>query len=274
MASSIDRDQLFFLIGPLRTGSSLLSRCIDDHPAAICLCESEINRALFPDYCVEYHCHRMTLHGLSLQDAIALLDRKKQDDIGGFLLWHAQIRRRLSRLYSKGENCALGDKSPDYYRSPELVEHLVANYPLIYTVRDPRAILGSIECEPDVAEATRRERWETLSQNYSTWKPRLGAPNILCVKYEDLVESPEATMRAVYKHVGLPYTSRFMDQFCRPYPERFHWNTNLDRNTGARRDFDPKRTSYWRNDLRPDQVARATSNPLIVDFMDRFGYEA
>ena len=34
----------FVIVGPLRTDSSLLARCIDDHPTAMWLCESEINR--------------------------------------------------------------------------------------------------------------------------------------------------------------------------------------------------------------------------------------
>ncbi len=79
------RAGLFFAVGPLRTGSSLMARCIDDHPAAICLCESEINRALFKEYYLELHCERMVSHGLTLQEAIRFVDRKKQDDIPTWL---------------------------------------------------------------------------------------------------------------------------------------------------------------------------------------------
>ena len=44
----MNADRFFFIIGPLRTGSSLMARCIDDHPGSICLCESEINRNSAP----------------------------------------------------------------------------------------------------------------------------------------------------------------------------------------------------------------------------------
>ncbi len=56
-------------------------RCIDDHPSAICLCESEINRALFRDYIVRLHCERMVSHGLTWEEATGYLDRKNQDNV-------------------------------------------------------------------------------------------------------------------------------------------------------------------------------------------------
>lgn len=54
----------FSLVGALRTGSSLLARCLDDHPEVVCLCESEINRALYPRHCYSLHFRRMRNHGL------------------------------------------------------------------------------------------------------------------------------------------------------------------------------------------------------------------
>ncbi len=71
------RDDLFFVVGPLRTGASLLSRRLDDHADAVCLCESEINRALFRDSIVAHHRQRMNAHGMSTEEAIAYLDRKR-----------------------------------------------------------------------------------------------------------------------------------------------------------------------------------------------------
>src|SRR6478736_10204669 len=106
--------RMFFVIGPLRTGTSLLSRCIDDHPRAICLCESEINRALFTDYYVELHCMRMAAHGLTLDETIARLDRKKQEDLESWKRWFSEVAPRFSELYGKPDSAILGDKSPDF----------------------------------------------------------------------------------------------------------------------------------------------------------------
>jgi hypothetical protein len=265
--------KLFFIIGPLRTGSSLLVRCIDDHAGAIALCESEINRALFRDYLVEHHCRRMVAHGLALEQALLLLDRKKQDDVDSFKRWYDEVIPYLGYLYGKRGAPVAGDKSPDYYRSPELVTHLLSRFPLIYTVRDPRAILSSIESQDDATPDEKAERWGFLVANYVAWRPFLDAPNVLIVRYEDLVTNPRSAMRSVYTHLGLPYSSRFLEQFPRRLPERFLWRTTIDWQTGIRKDFDPSRISSWRSNLGEEQLGRVYSDATVVEFMRRFGYE-
>ena len=94
---------LFFIIGPLRTGSSLMSRCLDDHPQAICLCEAEINRALFQDYFVALHFRRMSRHGLAPDNIAELLNGRKQDDFSSLIGWYADSQQHFSRLYNKPE---------------------------------------------------------------------------------------------------------------------------------------------------------------------------
>jgi len=263
---------LFFLIGPLRTGSSLAARCVDDHPSVICLCESEINRALFDDYIVEHHSQRMRAHGFDLEATIRLLDRKKQNDVASLMNWYLGTFNPLRKLYQKPEASMLGDKSPDFAQSPKLVEHLAANFPLIYTVRDPRAILASIEVQNDATPEEKAERWTLLAQNYLAWKPHLDAPNVLSVRYEDLVSRPAPTMQAVYHHLGLPDSTRFLESFPRPCPGRFLWSTNVDFNTGLSKEFDASRLDSWKSKLTGDQLDRVRHDSVAAEFMERFGY--
>jgi hypothetical protein len=262
----------FFVIGPLRTGSSLMARCLDDHPAVICLCESEINRALFRDHYLKLHFRRMAAHGLSTQDTINLLDRKKQDDIASLTAWYREIAPQLSVLYGTQNLFALGDKSPDFYRSPKLVRNLAEAHRLIYTVRDPRAILWSIRAQRNVPWQDKMARWGSLVRNYLTWKPFLDASNVLVVRYEDLVRSPQATMTAVYDHLGLLYSPRFLRAFARPFPQRFLWHTAIDHETGFARDFDTSRMDHWRAHMSAEDLARLHADERVREFMDRFGY--
>jgi hypothetical protein len=272
--SRLTRAGLFFAVGPLRTGSSLMARCIDDHPGAICLCESEINRALFKDHYLELHCERMVSHGLTLQEAVHYLDRKKHNDIPSFFEWYSQVARHLAVLYGKGYLPAFGEKSPDFFESPELVGYLAANFPLIYTVRDPRAILRSIESQDNASPGLKALRWEALVQNYLAWKPFLSEPNLLIVRYEDLVRRPIETMLKVYEHLNLPRSLRFLESFPRRFPERFLWDTSVARESGVKRDFDTNRINLWKTTLRPEQLELVYSNPTIVEFLHRFGYES
>jgi hypothetical protein len=264
--------RLFFLVGPLRTGSSLLSRCIDDHPDAICLCESEINRALFPPYAIARHVWRMQEHGLDGQPLMELLDTRRQDNVGDWLGWYSAALPLLSRRYGKPDVRALGDKSPDFFTAPALVEAISASARLIYTVRDPRAILRSIFRQTDSTPAEKAERWEFLKANIRCWRPHWDRPNLLTVRYEDLVRDPVATMARVYAHLRLAPSTRFLEPFPRRDYQRFLWDTAVDWDSGGAGDFDPARAEVSDEELTDEQRGWVTGDSDIAGFCERFGY--
>ena len=266
-------NQPYFLVGPLRTGSSLLTRCIDDHPEAICLCESEINRALFRDYLLAYHCRRMNEHGIATEEALDLLEGRRQEDPASLIAWFEAARPRLAWAHGKPDHVLLGDKSPDFYRSPDLVKYLVRHHTLIYTTRDPRAIYASIYLDPEATPEAKAERWASLTDNFAVWSPYLEDRNILIVRYEDLIRMPRAIMNRVYRHLELPSSDRFLSPFPRLFPYRFLWNTAIDWETGIRKDFDLNRINSWAERLTADQIAACRSTQAIRHFMVRFGYD-
>ena len=263
----------FFLVGPLRTGSSLLSRCIDDHPDAICLCETEINRTLFPPYALSLHFMRMDKHGHGTQQVARLLDGRRQDKVEDWRGWFDAVVPLFCERYGKPSVRAFGDKSPDFFTAPALVEAIAASDRLIYTVRDPRSILRSIWKESeDSTEAEKEERWELLKRNIRCWRPHWDKRNLLPVRYEDLVREPVETMSGVYAHLGLEPSRRFLEPFVRPDHKRFMWDSAVDWETGASRDFDPARADVSDADLTAEQLRRVRDEPEIAAFSDRFGY--
>jgi hypothetical protein len=151
---------------------------------------------------------------------------------------------------------AFGDKSPDFYRSPQLVTHLAENYPLIYTVRDPRAIYCSIMRQQDASEQEKQERWADLAGNFLAWERHLDRDNVLCIRYEDLLTNPGETMASVYHHLGLEPSLRFLEPFARTEPSRFLWRTAVDWESGIGREFDTNRTEAWRQDSRNHTASR------------------
>jgi Sulfotransferase family len=212
-------------------------------------------------------------HGLTFEEIIGHLDRKKQGDIASWLNWYSEVALRLATLYGKPYLPAFGDKSPDFFQIPELVEHLAATYQLIYTVRDPRAILGSIEVQNDSSQIDKAERWDTLVQNYVAWKPYVDQPNVLVVRYEDLLTDPKTTMEQVYSHLHLPYSPRFLEPFPRLFPRRFLWETTVELESGIKKDFDASRIASWKTILTDEQISLACSNAIVREFMERFSYE-
>ena len=262
----------FFLIGPLRTGSSLLARCIDDHPDAICLCESEINRALFAPYALAHHVARMKAHGLPAQVALELLNGRRQDSVGDWRSWYSAVRPLLGERYGKSNLRALGDKSPDFFAAPALVEAIAGSELLFYTVRDPRAILRSIWRQTDSTPDEKAERWEFLKANIRCWRPHWDRPNVLTVRFEDLVGEPVATLARVYAHLGLAPSTRFLEPFRRLDHRRFLWDTAVDWDSGSPRDFDSSRAELEADDLTREHQGWVTGDPDIAGFIERFGY--
>ena len=262
----------FFVVGPLRTGSSLMARCIDDHEHAICLCESEINRALFPGHLVQLHAQRMNAHGFSSDQVIDLLDRRAPLDVRAMFTWYSACAPVAQRILGKPEIKAFGDKSPDFYQIPEAVALLASKVRLIYTVRDPRAIVRSIWNQPDTTEAAKESRWADLIGNVRAWRPHWHRPNLLVSRYEDLVRAPQAAMARVYAHIGLKNSHRFLQDFPRSHPRRFLWSTAVDLESGAMRSFDPARAEVGDDDIPLALRRRLDADPDIAAYRQQFGY--
>ncbi len=268
-----DATTLVFLVGPLRTGSSLLARCIDDHPDAICLCETEINRTLFAPYAIRHHVLRMDKHGFGSQQALELLDGRRQDSVDAWRGWYSAILPMVRERYGKPNARILGDKSPDFFTAPALVDAIAPAEKLIYTVRDPRAILRSIwGPKEDSTEEQKEERWDFLKRNIRCWKSHWDRPNLLPVRYEDLVRAPMETMNRVYAHNGLEPSARFLESFPRADHKRFLWNSAVDWTTGTAKAFDPARAEIGWEDLTAGQIRLVRDDPDIAAFAGRFGY--
>lgn len=262
----------FFLIGPLRTGSSLLARCLDDHPAIICLCESEINRTLFCNYAYHLHFNRMIHHGLNFREIAKLLSDKRQDEISSLERWYRQVFLELRERYGKVKIQLGGDKSPDFFREPQLVNWLTSgDKKLVYTVRDPRGIYSSILNGPGEEQEV-GSRWNSFKQNFLVWKRYLELDSLLVIKYEDLVRDPEGTMREVYAHLGVDQSSRFVQDFQRLFPSRFLWKSNTDWTTGGAKQFDVSKIQNWRSLLSDEERSLVEEDEIAVDFMRRFDY--
>ncbi|WP_390895653.1 sulfotransferase family protein [Stieleria tagensis] len=264
--------EAFFIVGPLRTGSSLLARCLDDHPQLICFCESEINRTLFEPYLTHLHFLRMRHHGFGPQEIVRLLDRKQQNDVGNVVRWYREAKEIGQSRFAKPNVIAYGDKSPDFFLSRPLVSLLLSDYRLLYSIRDPRAIFCSIESSEGSSDQEKRNRWNALIRNWDCWEPHLDRHNVHAVRYEDVISDPSETLSSAYRHIGVHPSLQFLEPFERRFPSRFLWKTAIDWETGIQKDFDVSRIGRWREILSSDQLEFVKKDPTARRIMDRFGY--
>ena len=64
-----------------------------------------------------------------------------------------------------------------------------------------------------------------------------------------------------------------MEWFERPFPRRFHWQSNINWDTGHRNEFDQAKLDRWKIDLSPEQLDFVISDETSRRFMSSFGYE-
>ena len=240
----------FFITGPARSGTTIMSRCIDDHPQCICLFEGYIQKAAFGSPITRGHSGRMRQHGFSREQTDRL--RNKVCDAKTFIHWYDECAQILKPLYDKQEATHIGDV---IHTCPK-TKLAIKSFPKIFTIRDPRAILYSGR------HHTPRNNY--LPQYFQCIRENLPYinDNTLVIKFEDFIEYPEKIMNEVYAFLDVPYNDNFMNRTKKPYDERFKFNPN------ATQGFDTSIINKWKREKKTMIVSDDMKN-----IIKQFGYE-
>ena len=239
----------FFIVGPPRTGSTIMARCIDDHPKCICLFEAYIQKKAFGCSITRGHSGRMKAHGFTREQTDNL--RGKVHDSVSFLNWYDDCAEILKPLYDKVEATHIGDVIAVCPQAKKAIQ----SFPKILTIRDPRAVWYS-------GQFHYLGKRNYLPKYYSCLKENLPyLETTLVVKFEDFIREPEKTMNQVYTFLGLPYDDSFMNRTNKPYDKRFDFNPN------AVQKFDVSMINKWeKSSVKIDIPDR------IKKLAEKFGY--
>ena len=126
----------FFIVGPNRCGTTLLARCIDDHPQCLCLWESFAHQIVFGGKRSHDHIKVMKQHGLSESQAKMLSKILRRNSAESLMTWYDRCAEMLMEIYNKPTVTTVGDKNPYFYSSPAI--KALKPYPKIWIIRDPR----------------------------------------------------------------------------------------------------------------------------------------
>ncbi len=243
----------FFLTGPNRTGTTLLARCIDDHPKCICLFETNVHIKMFGGKGTVSHGGRMRkAHGFNSSQIEELLQKSN----GSILQWYDHCGEFLKTFYEKPDLTHIGDKNPFFHEHP-VARKEIAAFPNIWTIRDPRAVWHSRH-RTHKGEGLFFQRY---LDNVRYFMKRLDTS--LVIRFEDLLLEPEQTMREVYDFLGVEYDDTFLDRSGKPHDRRFRWNPN------AVDSFDKSKINAWKSKKLP----RDFFTPLVKKIMHKFHYE-
>jgi len=243
----------FFLVGPPRTGTTLLARCLSDHPNCICLFESNAHVYAFGGTRTVGHSGRMKRHGFSSEQTKCLRARITKKNIESLFSWYDECANILCDLYDKPQLTHIGDKNPFFHTSPGFIKS-VSNCLKIWTIRDPRAVWCS----------KKGTLFNAYLNNIRFFLPLLVDPSFLVVRFEDLVAQPKISLEKIHSFLGLKSSEHFLHHKPSKYDCRFHWNPNsLD-------NFDSTKLNSWKTQMIPKRVTRLK---LVKKIMRLFNYD-
>lgn len=274
-------DQLFFIVGCGRSGTTLLQSMLLSHPSVVIPPETKFYGAFversrrLPPSLRDDHELRKAAHivwddqrrrGIDTnEDALYRLALASRRDANGLLL-------ALLAAYAIANRAErVGEKSPIHTHYVGELSEAFPAAKFIHIMRDPRAVMlsrmtagfGTSLIGPNI------RRWKRAAQMHYDFAEALGPSRYLLVKYEDLVTNPRDTLEKVCKLIKLEMLPGMLEPHKREkkgFAERSsQWMSNT---------LKPISTSSlekWKTAMKPQHIA-LTEHALGED-MQRFGYK-
>lgn len=274
-----------FVVGAPRSGTSLLARMLDAHPAiglADELCFFDIvlgARSQVPELDrperIEHFLELLPRmdHVRYWADGEALIaaaaERLRADPAPSYARFYRHLME--ARAAAVGAR-RFGEKTPWNVRHLDALEALFPDARFVHIVRDPRAVVASKRKLPRTSTdvLTNAVKWSidvAAAGRYLDGSSERAA-RLLEIRYEDLIRTPERVLRGVCDFLGEPFDAAmlayaelgapaFRDQ---PYRE------------GVLRPLFDSSLEAWRRDLSPAQVWLVQR--LTRAGMARYGYPA
>jgi hypothetical protein len=295
----VTQRKLIFITGASRSGTTLLSFVLRNHRAVFGLKELQyfgeawdpratqrrFSRAQAIDAtasilaCQAHGILAARITAAQRREAVALVDSLGKAESDPAAVFAATVHE-LAQAAGKSIPCEQTPRNIFYARA------LLEIYPdahVVHIVRDPRAVMASQKMRWQqrrlAASGAAFPRYETLRVwvNYhpytvaGLWSRATDAalalaehPRVTLLRFEDLVQQPEATVRGLCSRLGLDYDARMLDvgQINSSYQSSAG---------GARRGLHATAIDKWREVLTRTEIAIAERDcgPL----MRRFSYE-
>lgn len=216
-------ERRIFVVGAPRSGTTLIQRCLSNHPA----CFTTPETGFFRQLCGSRFWAQLALYGCVRPSRFKRAYRKLSERIGygegqngatARQRHTLRTRRAVERFVELMDQAAIEnekkvwiEKTPTHYRFTSLIREFVPDSHVIHVVRDGRAVLGSLRA--------RAVKWPDyfgheydLERALSNWNRAIQASyeqrfvdNVHFVSYEALASWPEEKVRALADSVGIGF---------------------------------------------------------------------
>jgi hypothetical protein len=259
-----------FIVGSPRSGTTLMCKVLDRHPALAICGETHFHqlvyrrRKAFGDlanpakrrYLIEQYLESRPIKKLRMNTP-ALVEKLSREAVSYQAMFTSMLR-----YYAESQGKPrMGEKTP---RHALFLPALCEWFPdaiILHMVRDPRAAVASLQREPWASDSVvlNARRWVTMNTAARLFRDQ---PGYLEVRYENLVTDPEGELKKICHWIGEEYSPSVLT------PE-------ADRPAGgeqalSRRAITPARQELWRKELTPAQIAQIEW--VAGENVELFGY--
>lgn len=244
--SDITERQFIFIVGNSRSGNTMMMRILDEHSEIKGVNEvhffeklwnaNDGNRKLTNDECIFLVARLLSIQRDGYIQKFVF--EKHRDEASKFVSSLPKEARSMTGIFSRFllYETELSDKVIPCEKTPQNVFYLdeifryIPNAKVINMVRDPRAVLLSQKNKGKKSDRAAYGRYRTKQEdlrlriNYHPitisrlWNSAVGAgiryidhPDVINVRFEDLLVDPEEEMRKVCKFVGITYQPDMLD---------------------------------------------------------------
>lgn len=267
-----------FIVGCPRSGTTLLQRMLDAHPAVAVAPETFFIRRFWKRRAEYGDLQREPAFERLLRDITAIPEFEEMGlDVDAFeaaargtdRTYAALFRLLLRRFAEQRSAQVVGEKTPNHVLYLPTLHDFFPGARFLHLVRDPRAVVNSWQSVPWSSGRTWRdaEVWVEYVAAGRAAAPLLGK-TLQVVHFEELVRAPEQTLRRVCAHLALDY-----DPAMLAFHERVPTTVNVEREpwkANATQPIDPSVVEQWRSSLAPRRVAEVEA--VAAEEMPHWGY--
>ncbi len=277
-AEASDRFSPIFVVGCERSGTTLLRSILDAHSRIAMTPETHFFSTWFPKGDLRLRSRfreRLILYAKS--DHFAQLNYPPEQFLADVAEWGREqnagaIFAHILQTYQTScKKPRVGEKTPYHYECVATFLRLFPNARIIWMLRDPRAVANSLKKTPWAGHRSPLGlafQWYHSTMLWSKWRDH---PNVLTIRYEDLVNTPDVTVRRVLSFVGEPYEETlWLRRQKIDDPQRGLTPWAREHYQSARRPITKSSLDAWHDQLGPRELR--TIEAICTHGMRQAGY--
>ncbi|NNE36157.1 MAG: sulfotransferase [Rhodothermales bacterium] len=277
-----EEEEPLIIFGSSRSGTTLLRLMLNAHPRIA------VPHELKYFNLVSAHARTRTWRNpLSESDFTKLVDRFLDErdhvfeDIG--------IQHVRDRIFADGDRTIVtpylvaartwmehygkkrwGEKTPNHLFYADVLIEMFPRARFVYMMRDPRAVVSSMNSiryfsEDSILNALNWNRSATVG--YSLFETAIPESHRLTLRYEDLAEEPETTLKLLCEFIG----EEFDEQMLEFYRDSSKYLAPVIRTENVEKAVTTSSIDRWRDELSASEI-RAVEN-ICREAMKKHGYE-